>query len=121
MPSTADITEIGGVIMPSARRAAPPIMAGITTHFLYLRTRAKMAKMPPSPLLSAFRVRKTYLKVVCRVSVQMMQLRAPMMMVGLMAWPLQMALNTVERAGADVAKYDAQGNEHAAEGGFVSL
>jgi hypothetical protein len=27
-PSTADATEMGGVIIPSANRAQPPIMAG---------------------------------------------------------------------------------------------
>lgn len=63
-PSTAEVTEIGGVIMPSANSAAPPIMAGITSHFLRRRTRAYKEKMPPSPRLSALRVRITYLTVV---------------------------------------------------------
>ena len=33
-PSTAEVTEIGGVIIPSASKAAPPIMAGNTSHLL---------------------------------------------------------------------------------------
>jgi len=32
-PSTADVTVIGGVIMPSAMMEAPPIIAGKTSHF----------------------------------------------------------------------------------------
>jgi hypothetical protein len=63
-PSIAEVTVIGGVIMPSAKRAAPPIMAGNTNHFFCRRTSAYKLKIPPSPLLSAFKVRITYLMVV---------------------------------------------------------
>ena len=31
-PSTADETEIGGVIIPSANKALPPIIAGTINH-----------------------------------------------------------------------------------------
>ena len=31
-PSTAEDTEIGGVIIPSANSALPPIMAGTISH-----------------------------------------------------------------------------------------
>ena len=49
-PSTADETEIGGVIIPSASKALPPIIAGTMSHFIFvLLTRAKRAKIPPSP------------------------------------------------------------------------
>ena len=39
--------------------------------------KAYKEKMPPSPLLSAFKVRKTYLNVVCSVKVQITQDTAP--------------------------------------------
>ena len=59
-PSMADVTEMGGVIIPSANNAAPPIMAGKPTIvFVFLPV-----QIPPSPLLSALRVRTTYLMVV---------------------------------------------------------
>ena len=44
--------------------------------------------MPPSPLLSARRATHTYLMVVCRVSVQMMQDNAPSMVLSLMVSPV---------------------------------
>ena len=69
-PSMADVTEMGGVIIPSASNAAPPIIAGKTSHFFCRRTNAYKEKIPPSPLLSARNVRMTYLTVVCKVSVQ---------------------------------------------------
>ena len=76
-PSMADVTEIGGVIIPSASRAAPPIIAGNTSHFRRRLTKVYKEKMPPSPRLSACSVKITYLMVVCSVSVQMMQLNEP--------------------------------------------
>src|SRR5678816_702144 len=76
-PSIADVTEIGGVIIPSASKAAPPSIAGMTSHFFLRLTNANKENIPPSPLLSACNVRITYLMVVCSVSVQMMQDSAP--------------------------------------------
>ena len=32
IPSIADVTDIGGVMIPSASNAAPPIIAGIISH-----------------------------------------------------------------------------------------
>ena len=61
---------IGGVIIPSANSAQPPIMAGTINHFTLRRTKENSEKMPPSPLLSARNVITTYFSVVCRVSVQ---------------------------------------------------
>ena len=64
-PSIADDTDMGGVIMPSASKAAPPIIAGHFNHFNFaLLTKAYNEKIPPSPLLSARSVSITYLKVV---------------------------------------------------------
>ncbi len=63
-PSTADVMEMGGVIIPSASKAAPPTMAGKTSHFFRLRTSAYKANVPPSPRLSAFKTSQTYLIVV---------------------------------------------------------
>ena len=76
-PSIADVIEIGGVIIPSASNDAPPIIAGITSHFRLLLTRAYKAKVPPSPLLSALKIKTTYLMVVWRVRVQMIQDKLP--------------------------------------------
>ncbi len=70
-PSIADDTEIGGVIIPSANKAAPPIIAGNANHLIcILRTNAYKEKIPPSPLLSALSVRIIYFTVVCKVHVQ---------------------------------------------------
>ena len=77
MPSTAEVIETGGVIMPSARSAAPPSVAGKTSHFRLLRTSAYKLKIPPSPLLSAFSVKITYFSVVCKLKVQMIQDKEP--------------------------------------------
>jgi hypothetical protein len=90
----AEVTEIGGVIIPSASNAAPPMIAGITSHFLLLRTSAYKENIPPSPLLSACSVRITYLTVVWRVSVQIMHDNAPMISSSEMTFPLVIALRT---------------------------
>ena len=63
-PSTAAVIEIGGVIIPSASNAAPPTMAGKTSHFFWRLTNAYNAKVPPSPRLSALKTRTTYFIVV---------------------------------------------------------
>ena len=40
-PSIAEVTVMGGVIIPSAKSVLPPIMAGNINHFiLALRTKA---------------------------------------------------------------------------------
>ena len=93
-PSTAEATEMGGVIIPSASKAQPPIMAGRMSHFPFLRTNENSEKMPPSPLLSAFSVMSTYLMVVCSVNVQNTQEIAPRIKLSLMTSPLIIALNT---------------------------
>ena len=93
-PSTADVTEMGGVIIPSASNAAPPIIAGATNHFLLLRTRVYNEKIPPSPLLSAWRVKITYFTVVCNVRVQMIQEIPPKIRSSLITRPLMIALKT---------------------------
>ncbi len=49
-PSTAEETEIGGVIIPSAKSVLPPIIAGTMSHFIFVFfTKANKAKIPPSP------------------------------------------------------------------------
>ena len=76
-PSTADETEMGGVIKPSANNVLPPIIAGKISHHFVLRTRVYKEKIPPSPLLSARSVIITYFNVVRIVNVQNTQLNAP--------------------------------------------
>src|SRR4030095_736310 len=93
-PSIAEVIEIGGVIIPSASNAAPPIMAAITSHLLLLRTSAYKEKMPPSPRLSAFKVSITYFIVVCSVNVQMIQERLPMINCSETIFEPIIALNT---------------------------
>src|SRR5690606_39500619 len=93
-PSTAEVTEMGGVIIPSANSVEPPIIAGNTAHFACLLTNAKRENVPPSPLLSAVNVRITYFKVVCSVSVQMIHDNPPIIKISSMILPLQIALNT---------------------------
>ena len=64
-PSMAEATDMGGVIIPSASKVAPPISAGKTNHGVFRRrTNAYKENIPPSPLLSARRVMITYLMVV---------------------------------------------------------
>ena len=50
--------------------------------------------MPPSPRLSARNTMITYLTVVCRVRVQMIQERLPMIRSSVMTRSLMIALNT---------------------------
>ena len=66
----ADVTEMGGVMMPSASSVPAPIMAGNSSHRPRFFTSENNEKMPPSPWLSASSVSMMYLTVVCRVSVQ---------------------------------------------------
>ncbi|MND91689.1 hypothetical protein D3C80_838250 [compost metagenome] len=85
---------MGGVIIPSAKRAQPPIMAGTTSHFALRLTNEKSEKIPPSPLLSACNVTITYLSVVCNVNVQKTQEIPPNTKTSLIALPSIMALKT---------------------------
>ncbi|MPM61274.1 hypothetical protein SDC9_108132 [bioreactor metagenome] len=78
-PSIAETIVIEGVIIPSAINVLAPMIAIIYNHFfLFLRISAYNARMPPSPLLSALRVIKIYLTVVCNVKVHIMHEIAPM-------------------------------------------
>ena len=77
-PSTADVTVIAGVIIPSARSVAPPIIAKRTTPRLVLFfIKANNENTPPSPWLSAFNAIITYLVVVCNVITQNIKLTNP--------------------------------------------
>jgi hypothetical protein len=69
--------------MPSESKAAPPIIAGITSHLRRRRTSANNANMPPSPRLSARRTMITYFIVVKSVIVQMISDKVPSMSVSL--------------------------------------
>ncbi|MCY1384946.1 hypothetical protein D9M69_732590 [compost metagenome] len=91
-PSIADVTVILGVMIPSASNAAPPITAGITSHFAFLRTNEYKEKIPPSPLLSARSVIITYFKVVCKVRVQMIQDNAPKTRSGFINCPVSLTV-----------------------------
>jgi hypothetical protein len=71
-PSHADMIDSEGVMTPSPRIMPEPITAMITTTVMALGEstfaafafrRAKIEKIPPSPSLSAFMMRYTYLKL----------------------------------------------------------
>jgi len=93
-PSIADDIVIGGVIIPSASSAQPPITAGTMSHLARRLTNEKREKMPPSPLLSARSVITTYFKVVWSVSVQNMSETPPNIKVSEIVLSPTMALNT---------------------------
>ena len=93
-PSIAEVMEIGGVIIPSANNAAPPIIAGITSHRRLRLTRAYKANVPPSPLLSALKIKITYLMVVWSVMVQIIQERLPIINASFINFPLIIELKT---------------------------
>ena len=76
-PSTADKTVMAGVSMPSPKNSANPIMAPMPMVAFTLRVRpwlrcasAASARVPPSPLLSARMMIKTYFIVTTRISAQ---------------------------------------------------
>ena len=76
-PSTADKTVMAGVSMPSPKKSAKPIMAPMPMVAFTLRVRpwlrcasAANARVPPSPLLSARMMMRTYLTVTTRISAQ---------------------------------------------------
>ena len=99
----ADVMEIGGVMIPSAKSAAPPIMAGITSHFFRRLTNAKSEKIPPSPRLSARSTIITYLMVVSKVMVQMMSESVPRISVSSITLSLIMELKTYKRGSTNIA------------------
>ena len=76
-PSTADSTEIAGVMTPSPKKIAVPKMPTTSSRRrsggrsrTACEASASMAIRPPSPLLSARRIRTTYLTETITVSVQ---------------------------------------------------
>jgi hypothetical protein len=75
-PSTAESTEMAGVMVPSPKRSAAPKRAAMTTGVRRPDrdargdASARRAKMPPSPRLSAERMKTTYLTVTTAASDQ---------------------------------------------------
>jgi len=82
-PSTADSTEMAGVITASPyKKAAPAIPRTRSTRALRLATdwpSAIRAKVPPSPLLSALSSTRTYLRVTMSSIVHVMRDSMPTM------------------------------------------
>ena len=82
-PSTADSTEIAGVITPSPKNSAAPAMPITTTTqrprvvTLVRSANAISARMPPSPRLSARMMTMTYLTVTVSISAQNTRLSTP--------------------------------------------
>ena len=69
-PSTAEEIDIAGVIKPSAIKVEQPIRAGRITHLRLFFNKANKAKIPPSPLLSAFNAKYIYLMDAIKINVQ---------------------------------------------------
>ena len=83
-PSTALNTEMAGVIMASANSSAAPtrprkMNSGLVTDSLRVRptTSAISARMPPSPRLSARRMKATYSMEMTRMRTQKITDRTP--------------------------------------------
>ena len=82
-PSTAESTEMAGVMMPSPKNKQAPAMpisarAQRRRAFSTLRCASAIsASTPPSPRLSARRMNTTYLTVTVRISDQMIRLKRP--------------------------------------------
>ena len=83
-PSTAESTEIAGVIIASPKNIAAPKMPRPTSHqrsrpwrSVPRETSAVSARMPPSPLLSARMISTTYLSVTTITSAQNTRDRRP--------------------------------------------
>ena len=97
-PSTADMTEIAGVITPSPKnRQAPPIpisaMVRLTRSDVAVRCASAIrARMPPSPRLSARMTSRTYFTVTMRISDQKISERQPMISPSVMRWPPSRAM-----------------------------
>ena len=84
IPSTAESTEIAGVIIASPKNIADPKMPRPTSHqrscawpSVPRDTSAVSARMPPSPRLSARMMSTTYLSVTTTTSAQKMTDRRP--------------------------------------------
>ena len=69
-PSTAEETDTGGVIIPSAKSADAPIIVGKIRFLPFLLINEYKENIPPSPSLSAFSVNQTYLIEVWKNNVQ---------------------------------------------------
>ena len=87
MPSTADKTEIAGVMTPSPKNSEAPMtpttvsgMIHCGRSFTDTSANANKAMMPPSPRLSARKIRVTYLSETMIVKPQMINDTTPRML-----------------------------------------
>src|SRR5689334_10562950 len=80
-PSTADSTEIAGVITESPKNSDAPMTPSARIHVCLPEKPALTSdisdSVPPSPLLSALVTKKTYLMVTVMVSAQTMSDSSP--------------------------------------------
>jgi hypothetical protein len=93
-PSTALSTEIDGVMTPSPQNSAAPSRPRITTEPYWRDPRptaddanAVSAMMPPSPRLSARRIRTTYFSATTSIRVQTITEMTPMMFAAVSPMP----------------------------------
>jgi hypothetical protein len=84
-PSIAPSTEMAGVMMPSPYSSADPNNPAVTSSqrarrsFIPAGSRARSARMPPSPRLSARSMWATYLNEIRKLSDQKTSERIPRM------------------------------------------
>ena len=93
-PSTAESTEIAGVIIPSPKNKDAPTKPKIIMISFFRgerpswrRFRANRAIIPPSPLLSALMMTNTYLIETINVMVQKIKDRIPRILISLIGNP----------------------------------
>jgi hypothetical protein len=108
-PSTAESTDMAGVIIASPKKNAAPIMPRASTNppffFKSVSTRTTRERMPPSPLLSARMSRMTYFSPTTRIRAQT-QITTTRTHNGVQGFA-----HGVKRTGADVAKDHADGRK----------
>ncbi len=101
-PSTADSTEIAGVITESPRNMEAPITPRMKTNAVRLPS-ARVASavsesVPPSPLLSARSRMRTYLRVTVMMSAQTMSESTPSTMPRVTTWFVLAAIAASRKA-----------------------
>ena len=118
-PSTAESTEIAGVITLSPRNIAAPMTPTMKTKAVR-RPSARLASavsesVPPSPLLSARSRISTYFSVTVTISAHKISDNTPSTMPRVTTWSVagrhRRLAKGVKRAGADVAIDDADAAE----------
>lgn len=127
-PSTAESTEIAGVIMLSPKNSDAPKTPSAARTTVVLRPRCEAdrrsrvisAVMPPSPSLSARIASRTYVTRTMTTTDQKMSETTPVQVLrgdryGVRVLRVEHGLQGVDRAGADVTEDHAEGTDRQCE------